>query len=222
MQCKIVQQCNVVQSSAMLRNTVVIPVYCLELDRVQCITVQYRLENLITIHCRSQRLVHYKQDKIITLFISAFPPIADARCCGPGRYPVEYIPPLVGEGEMPLFDLSYWHATTKTYAYFGVFGFFRIIFFAKKVTLPWSNHIFEIQWEIHFLKRPFSRQNAPKKFQNNNCIGLCVKTAFENNFGPPAVPKLENLHFQCHAFSGWGTSQGPKLFPKAFITQSPI
>ena len=38
-------------------------------------------------------------------------------------------------------DLSYWHATTKTYAYFGEFGFFRI-FFAQKVTLPWPNHIF--------------------------------------------------------------------------------
>ena len=28
-------------------------------------------------------------------------------------------------------DLSYWQATTKTYAYFGMFGFFRF-FFAQK------------------------------------------------------------------------------------------
>ena len=28
------------------------------------------------------------------------------------------------------------------------------------------------------------------------------------------MPKLENLHFHFHAFSGWGTSQGPKLFLK--------
>ena len=33
------------------------------------------------------------------------------------------------------FYLSYWHATTKTYAYFREFGFFRI-FFVRKVTLP--------------------------------------------------------------------------------------
>ena len=65
---------------------------------------------------------------------------------------------------MSPFDLSYWHATTKTYAYFGVFGLFRI-FFAKKVTLPWSNHILQIQCEIHFFKRHFVRQNAPKKFR---------------------------------------------------------
>ena len=29
---------------------------------------------------------------------------------------------------MSPFDLSHWHATTKTYAYFEVFGFFRIFF----------------------------------------------------------------------------------------------
>ena len=29
---------------------------------------------------------------------------------------------------MAPFDLSYWHANTKTYACFGVFGFFRIFF----------------------------------------------------------------------------------------------
>ena len=32
---------------------------------------------------------------------------------------------------MAPFDLSYWHATTKTYAYLGEFGFF-IIFFRQK------------------------------------------------------------------------------------------
>jgi hypothetical protein len=36
---------------------------------------------------------------------------------------------------MAHFDLSYWHATTKTYAYFREFGFFRICF-VKKETLP--------------------------------------------------------------------------------------
>ena len=32
---------------------------------------------------------------------------------------------------MAPFDLSYWHDTTKTYAYFGGFGFFRIFFRQK-------------------------------------------------------------------------------------------
>ena len=73
-----------------------------------------------------------------------------------------------------------------------------------------------------FFKRHFLRQNAPQMFFNSIYIGLCVKTAFRKNFGSREVPKLENLHFQFHAFSGWGTSQGPKLFWKAVFTQSPI
>ena len=64
---------------------------------------------------------------------------------------------------MATFDLSYWHATTKTYAYFREFGFFRIFFLVKKVTLPWSNHILKIQWEIHFLTFQNTDQNGPKK-----------------------------------------------------------
>ena len=32
---------------------------------------------------------------------------------------------------MATFDLIYWHATTKTYAYFREFGFFRIFFCQK-------------------------------------------------------------------------------------------
>ena len=54
---------------------------------------------------------------------------------------------------MTQFDLSYWHDTTKTYAYFGVIGFFRILVHQNQ-----KNCIFEIQWEIHFLKRHFLRQ----------------------------------------------------------------
>ena len=80
-------------------------------------------------------------------------------------------------------------------------------FFAKKVTLPRPNHIFRIQWEIHFFKCHIFRRNAPKKIKNSNYIELCVKTAFRNNFGPREVPKLENLHFHFHAFSGWGISE---------------
>ena len=32
---------------------------------------------------------------------------------------------------MATFDLSYWHSTTQTYAYFMEFGFFRIFFRQK-------------------------------------------------------------------------------------------
>ena len=47
---------------------------------------------------------------------------------------------------------------------------------------------------------------------------LYDKTAFKNDFGSREVTKLENLHFLFHAFSCWGTSRGPKLFPKAVFT----
>ena len=32
---------------------------------------------------------------------------------------------------------------------------FSEFFFIKKVTLPWSNHILKIQWEINFFKLHF-------------------------------------------------------------------
>ena len=40
------------------------------------------------------------------------------------------------------------------------------------------------------------------------------KLLSESIFGPGEV-LLENLHFHLHTFSGQGTSQSPKLIPKA-------
>ena len=56
-----------------------------------------------------------------------------------------------GGGQRALFNLSFRHATTKTWAYFGKFGFFRKKIQLKKYTLPRPNHFFKILWEIHFL-----------------------------------------------------------------------
>ena len=123
---------------------------------------------------------------------------------------------------MAHFDLSYWHATIKTYAYFREFGFFRIFFCQKSDPIMVKSH-FKNTMENPFFEVPFFLDKTLQIFfYNSNYIGLCLKTAFRNNFGPWEVPKLENLHFHFHAFSGWGTSQGPKLFLKAFFTQSPI
>ena len=59
--------------------------------------------------------------------------------------------------------------------------------------------------------------NAPFKKLNKKCNyrGLYEKNAFINSFGPWEVPELENLHFHFRAFSGWGTSRGPKSVLKA-------
>ena len=57
-------------------------------------------------------------------------------------------------------------------------------------------------------KRPLT------KILNINYIGLYGTTTFGNDFKPQEV----HLHFYFHAFSGWGTSQGPKSIPKAVIS----
>ena len=72
-----------------------------------------------------------------------------------------------------------------------MFGLFRY-FFAKKETLPWSNHNLKIQWEIHFFKRHFFRRNSPQKKKNSNYIVLDYKTAIRINFGTWEVPQPEN------------------------------
>ena len=41
---------------------------------------------------------------------------------------------------MAPFDLSYWHATTKAYAYLGEFGFFRIFFRQKSDPTSAKSH----------------------------------------------------------------------------------
>ena len=69
---------------------------------------------------------------------------------------------------------------------------FSEFFFVKKVTLPLSNHIFKIQWEINFFKRHFFDEMLHTFFLNSNYMGLCVKTAFKNNFGLPEVPQPES------------------------------
>ena len=55
-----------------------------------------------------------------------------------------------------------------------------------------------------------------------NYIVLYEKNAFRFHLGPREVPQPENMHFHFHAFSGWGTSHGPKFILKAFFLLSTI
>ena len=68
----------------------------------------------------------------------------------------------------------------------------------------------------------FLTKRSKNKIYNSNYIGLCVKTAFKNNFGLPEVPQPENAWKRKWRFSISGTSHGPKLFLKAVFTQSHI
>ena len=63
---------------------------------------------------------------------------------------------------MVLFDLSYWHATTKTYVYFGVFGFFRTFFRQKS--------------DPSMVKSHFKNTIRPQKFPSAPIIPRMVGT----------------------------------------------
>ena len=121
---------------------------------------------------------------------------------------------------MATFDLSYWHDTTKTFAYFGAVWLFQNFFCQKSDLTMVKSHFLNTLGNPIF-EAPFFKAKRSNFFQNSNYIGLCVKTVFRNNFGHQEVLKLENLHCHFHAFSGWGTSGSPKQFLKAVFTQSP-
>ena len=71
---------------------------------------------------------------------------------------------LLGRGDnRAVPELGFAHVTTKTWAYSGVFGFFRKKC-RRKNCRPRPNHFSKIQWEIHFLERHFLGQNAPNFF----------------------------------------------------------
>ena len=68
------------------------------------------------------------------------------------------------------------------------------------------------------LEKKTLNPSAQRKIKNSNYIVLDEKNAFRFNLGPREVPQPENMNSHFHAFSGWGTSQGPKLNLKAFFS----
>ena len=73
--------------------------------------------------------------------------------------------PLKGEGgNRAVTHLVFAHVTTKTYAYLGVFGFFRIFLLINNAPPPRPNHILKIQWEIRLLTFLNTDRNAPNFF----------------------------------------------------------
>ena len=96
------------------------------------------------------------------------------------------------------------------------------IFSLKKVTLPWSHHIFKTQREIIFFYFVFKRKQS-KKNLNIDYVWFYFKTALRNNFGPREVPQTENAWKWKGGFSTLGNSRGPKLIPTAvFFVKSYI
>ena len=127
-------------------------------------------------------------------------------------HPLCHLFSLVGRGDnRAVTELSFAPVTTKNWENSGVFGFYREKFWQKSAPPP--NHFLEIQLEIHFFSSFFL--NMDKKNLNCKYIGLYQKTAFWFDFEPREVPQPENKHFYFHTFSDCGTSQSPKLNPKA-------
>ena len=79
---------------------------------------------------------------------------------------------------MAPFDLSYWHATTKTYTYFGVFGFFRTFFCQKSDPTMVKSH-FKNTMGNPILKAPIFKAKRTKKYDGKS-IAPFFKTKRSN------------------------------------------
>ena len=115
-------------------------------------------------------------------------------------------------------ELSFGHVTTKTWAYSGVFGFFRKTFWQKNCPPP-PKSLFENTMGNPFFGTPFFGTKRSKKIiQNSNYIALFQKTAFGFDPGPREVPEPENTQIRilAHFCIFWfGHFPSLRPYPKA-------
>ena len=121
-------------------------------------------------------------------------------------------------------ELSFGHATTKTWSYFGMFGFFRKHFWRNRNVPPPTQITFlKIQWEIHLWNAIFWDETLYKKIQNRNYIALYQKTAFWFDPGPQEVLEPENtqitvfVYFMC--FLVWALPEVRDWIQKQFFNE---
>ena len=100
-----------------------------------------------------------------------------------------------GGGQRAMFDLSFRHATTKTWEYFRMFGFFR-----KKYTLPGPNHSLKIQWEIHFFTFEIIHRNSSKKIKKIKIWTLSFQICFRNQFLSLGSGQTRNTQIRVFAY----------------------
>ena len=105
-------------------------------------------------------------------------------------------------------ELGFAHVTTKSWAYFGVFGFFRKKF-RRKNCPPHPNHFLKIQWEIHFFTFLNTDQNAPKRKFRIEIWTFSFQICFKNQFSTSGSGPTENTQIRLT------TSRSPKLIQKA-------
>ena len=90
------------------------------------------------------------------------------------------------------------HVTNKSWAYSGVFSFFRKKNHEKMSPPPKS--LFENRMKNPFSKRHILGQNAPQKILNSYYTALYQKTAFGFDTGPQEVPKPVNTQIRVFAY----------------------
>ena len=93
-----------------------------------------------------------------------------------------------------------------------------ILAFSEKIsvkiyTLPRSNHLLKIQWEIHLLTFWHIDRNSSKKIQNRICT-LLFQICFGINFGRREVVKLKIYKYAYLRILSLTTSRSQKLIPK--------
>ena len=86
-------------------------------------------------------------------------------------------------------DLSLGYVTTKTWAYSGMFGFFRKKFQRKKMSPLHPKHFLKIQWKIHFWNAIFWDKTLLKNFRTV-IIQHFIKNLFSDLF--PDLGKCPN------------------------------
>ena len=125
---------------------------------------------------------------------------------------------------MTPFDWSFWHGTTKTYTYFALGRLAFSEFFSRPKSDPtmFKSHFLNTMGNP-ILNAPFFKtKRSTKKKLYSNYIGLCVKTAFTNNFGPREVPKLENCTFTFMHFLVGALPEVQNCFWKLFLHKVPF
>ena len=115
---------------------------------------------------------------------------------------------------MAHFDLSYWHATTKTNAYFREFGFFRIFFCQKNDPTMVKSHFENIMGNSFFDFLKYWPKCSKKKFRLEIWT-FSFQICFKNKFSTSGSGQTEKHIYAYTCVFSLTTSRSWKLIFKA-------
>ena len=100
---------------------------------------------------------------------------------------------------MAPFDLSYWHATTKTFSYFGEFGFFRIFFLPEKWPYLGQITFWKYNGKSIFDFLITDRNASNKKFRIEIWT-FSFQICFKNQFSTWGSGQTENTRIRVYVY----------------------